>query len=163
MPRRRSEDRAAHRFSGPSAVTAPPTFSSVALCQHGSDHRDLHLPLPPTSDLQMAAEALLHLVPVHDCRLPAGEEDSGAVRAPADPARGRELLRLRLGEHAAGGRAAPAAPAAPAAQHGGHHVLLITELIHVFVSQRELEILMFLSAIVMMKNRRASKSPQFTH
>lgn len=46
----------------------------------------------------MAAEAVLPPVVLHDRRLPGGPEGSRAVRAPGDGPRGRELLRLRLGE-----------------------------------------------------------------
>lgn len=42
----------------------------------------------------MAAETLLYHVLLHDHRLPAGAKGSGTVRAPGDPAGGRQLLRL---------------------------------------------------------------------
>lgn len=48
----------------------------------------------------MAPEAVLSIVVLHDRRIPGGPKGSGVVRAPGDGTRGRELLRLRLGERA---------------------------------------------------------------
>lgn len=99
----------------------------------------------------MAPEAVLSIVVLHDRRIPGGPKGSRVVRAPGDGPRGRELLRLRLGERAWRSLLAPTASLASA-------VFFVFLHLSVFFLQREIEILMFLSAIVMMKNRRASES-----
>lgn len=55
----------------------------------------------------MAPKAVLSSVVFHDHRIPGGSKGSRFVRAPGDGARGRELLRLRLGESACGSLLAP--------------------------------------------------------
>lgn len=101
----------------------------------------------------MAPEAVLSIVFLHDRRLPGGPKGSRVVRAPGDGTRGRELLRLRLGERAWRSLLAPTASLASA-----ESFFIAFICCYLFFLQREIEILMFLSAIVMMKNRRASKS-----
>lgn len=68
--------------------------------QNGFNHRTLRLPVPLTSDLQMAPKAVLSAVVFYDHLFPGGAEGSWTVRAPGDGSWGRELLRLRLGESA---------------------------------------------------------------
>lgn len=77
------------------------------LCQNGLNHRTLRLFIPLTTDLQMAPKAVLSSVVFHDHRIPGGSKGSRFVRAPGDGTRGRELLRLRLGESACGSLLAP--------------------------------------------------------
>lgn len=107
----------------------------------------------------MAPEAVLSVVVLHDRLVPGGPEGSRLVRAPGDGTRGRELLRLRLGERAWRSLLAPTAPLASAGSF--FFVFLHILCFYFYFLQREIEILMFLSAIVMMKNRRASESPIF--
>lgn len=71
------------------------------VCQHGSDHRTGYFLVPFTSNLQMAAETVLHYVVPYDHRLPGGPKGSRSVRAPGDSTWGRQLLWLWLGEHGA--------------------------------------------------------------
>lgn len=62
----------------------------------------------------MAPEAVLSIVVLHDRRIPGGPKGSRVVRAPGDGPRGRELLRLRLGERAWRSLLAPTASLASA-------------------------------------------------
>lgn len=70
--------------------------------QHGLNHGTLRFLVPLTSDLQMATETVLYHVGLLDRLVRCGTKDARSLWALGEPARGRQLLRLWLGEH--GGR-----------------------------------------------------------
>lgn len=82
---------------GVTPAVISPLVVDARLCQHGSNHRSLHFLIPPTSDLQMAAETVLYLLVLHDHRLRCCPKSSRSVRAPGDTTGRRQLLRLWLG------------------------------------------------------------------
>lgn len=84
-----------HFFSGASSTSV---CVCVFLCQHGCNHSTLHPLLPSASGIQMAAQALLYRVVLHDRRFPRCPKGSRSVRAPGVATGGRQLLRLWLGE-----------------------------------------------------------------
>lgn len=65
---------------------------------NGSADATLGLPLPSSAGVQMAAEALLHRISLHVPRFPRYSQDAGSLRPFSYTERGRELLRLRLGQ-----------------------------------------------------------------
>lgn len=127
------------------------------LCHNGFNHRALRLFVPFTSDLQMASKTVLSSVVFHDYRVLGGTKGSRCVRAPGDGTWGRKLLRLRLGESMEITAGSQLRAGAALEIFLFFFCFFCFLLISWFFFQREIEILMFLSAIVMMKNRRASE------
>lgn len=79
-------------------VLNPLSFSSLMLREHGVDHRSYCFLLPLTSNIQMALQALLHLVYIDVLRIPHTSQVSGTLRKPQHRTGGREPMRLWLGQ-----------------------------------------------------------------
>lgn len=83
-------------------VTLLKLLSFYSLCcmlrEHGADHRSYCFLLPLTSNIQMALQALLHLVYIDVLRIPHTSQVSGTLRKPQHRTGGREPMRLWLGQ-----------------------------------------------------------------